>query len=987
MRLHRLSLGAIGPFAASYDLDLDAVATGGIFLLEGPTGAGKSTILDAVTFAFYGDVAGREASKDRLHTDFPTALEPFVELEFSVGGVRHRIHRTPTHDRLRRDGSATTTVQTTVRLWRLEPDEELLSNRVREADMEVRRLLGGLSSEQFRQVVVLPQGEFATFLRASADERRDVLQRLFATDHYKRIEEELISRRRSAQTRLGEADQQVRDALVALKQASALGDDLDVDSLVAASDRERGARLDDLEASIGLAVLTSGQEVAVATASVDAVAKTRDALVRRVELSDRLTSALARRAELHEAESAILASVARVRAAEQARTLAPVLAEAHVRAGAVDSARAAIDTLPAESTDVAIEDIDADAMRLKAEVLRAQSSALEPVIVVESGLAMRLGELAALTARVEVLAANRQVLAERVAASPHHLLALRAELDAVSAQAARVEALTGKLAILRAKFVAWAELPALATALQIAKADVLAVATTAHDAREAYLRALKIRLEGMAAELATRLRDGVPCAVCGATEHPEPARPSLDAIDELTLHELDVASHEVLATLELARERATKADGDLARAREAAGDADPAHELAAVMAELVSAERAVEARAELVAAISQADTGAEVDRVSLAELVLELATSQIRLGAFSGEVIEEQRIVEASRGPYPSVADLRARLVERAAGAESLARAVLVLRAAEASEVSARHLSDRAAREAGFASAADAAASVLDADVLHGMNEKIQAHQRAVTVVAEELARPEVAGADAEAPDLVPVLADVEEAERVRDSALMRADDARRRVAAVRHCRDELRRAETLTAEVRASTRPVLRVADAVTGQASVNPRRISLSTYVLRERFDSVVRAASRRLEHMSSGRYVLEPDEATRGQGKAGLGLVVLDQWTSARRDTATLSGGESFYASLALALGLADVVRDEVGGVELETLFIDEGFGTLDADTLESVLEVIDSLRDGGRVVGIVSHVSDVKDRIRDRIEVRPLPDGTSSVSIRT
>ena len=188
------------------------------------------------------------------------------------------------------------------------------------------------------------------------------------------------------------------------------------------------------------------------------------------------------------------------------------------------------------------------------------------------------------------------------------------------------------------------------------------------------------------------------------------------------------------------------------------------------------------------------------------------------------------------------------------------------------------------------------------------------------------------------------------------------------------------------TVAVRAATRSVVRVADAVTGQGTVNPRRMTLSTYVLRERFDAVVAAASRRLEVMSSGRFVLERDEVVSGGKKAGLGLAVLDQWTSTRRDTRTLSGGESFYASLALALGLADTVRDEVGGVELETLFVDEGFGTLDVDTLESVLDVIDALRDGGRVVGIVSHLGDLKDRIPDRIEVRRLPDGSSSVAVR-
>jgi exonuclease SbcC len=242
-----------------------------------------------------------------------------------------------------------------------------------------------------------------------------------------------------------------------------------------------------------------------------------------------------------------------------------------------------------------------------------------------------------------------------------------------------------------------------------------------------------------------------------------------------------------------------------------------------------------------------------------------------------------------------------------------------------------------------------------------------------------------VAAAELEPPDPAPARARLDEVEERLQVARAHAESLRIRVRDVEACRAHLEVAEQETAEVRAQTRPVIRVADAAAGAGSVNPRRLTLSTYVLRERFESVVVAASRRLERMSSGRFSLERDESTSGAKKAGLGLAVLDQWTGTRRDTRTLSGGESFYASLALALGLADTVRDEVGGVELETLFIDEGFGSLDADALESVLDVIDALRDGGRVVGIVSHVHELKERIPDRIEVRRLGDGTSTVAV--
>ena len=253
MKLHRLRLGALGPFADEHDIDLGRVSAGGLFLLEGPTGAGKSTILDAITFALYGGVAGRSTSKDRLHSDFNSDADPFAELDFSIAGSSYRIKRSPAFERAKRDGSGTTTVNARVWLWRMDIDsageasEELISNRVREADDEVRRLLGGLSLEQFCQVVVLPQGEFATFLRADAEQRRDVLQRLFATDHYQEMERIAAEQRQAAQRELALAQQHLRDGVVSLRQSC--GDEssdelsFEVDEFVDLPNADRDARV------------------------------------------------------------------------------------------------------------------------------------------------------------------------------------------------------------------------------------------------------------------------------------------------------------------------------------------------------------------------------------------------------------------------------------------------------------------------------------------------------------------------------------------------------------------------------------------------------------------------------------------------------------------------------------------------------------------------------------------------------------------------
>jgi exonuclease SbcC len=259
-------------------------------------------------------------------------------------------------------------------------------------------------------------------------------------------------------------------------------------------------------------------------------------------------------------------------------------------------------------------------------------------------------------------------------------------------------------------------------------------------------------------------------------------------------------------------------------------------------------------------------------------------------------------------------------------------------------------------RLAGLTSAAEAGdLAGLDP----GQAGEIQAHANAA---AEELTR----AIDAE-----------QEVRGAHDAARTRADRLRDRLADVRAAEESLDR---LVEE----TEPVIRLAALVKG--TDGHRRVSLTTYVLRHWFSQVVAAANVRLAAMSSGRYELKrTDEGDTRRERAGLTLAVIDRHTGTARSPASLSGGETFYTSLALALGLADVVRAEAGGVDLDTLFIDEGFGSLDAGTLDEVMAVIDDLRDRGRVVGIVSHVSDLKDRVPERLEVRRLADGSSTMKV--
>ncbi|MEU1806522.1 SbcC/MukB-like Walker B domain-containing protein, partial [Streptomyces sp. NPDC019937] len=331
--------------------------------------------------------------------------------------------------------------------------------------------------------------------------------------------------------------------------------------------------------------------------------------------------------------------------------------------------------------------------------------------------------------------------------------------------------------------------------------------------------------------------------------------------------------------------------------------------------------------------------------------------------------------LEEARGADASVAERVARL-ERQAGL--LARTAEAVRDAQAAarrlKEADAHLADAAYR-AGFDTPEAAADAVLSADRRREAQRRLEEWRTEEAAVAAELADARLAAAAQEPP------ADLAAARAAADAATRALRDASAADAAARtRCQDldglsaqAVEDARRL-APLREEYDRVARLATLAAGTSADNERRMRLEAYVLAARLEQVAAAASARLGHMSSGRYTLvHSDARAGGRGRSGLGLHVIDAWTGRERDTATLSGGETFFASLSLALGLADVVTDEAGGVRLDTLFIDEGFGSLDEQTLDEVLDVLDSLRERDRTVGIVSHVADLRQRIPARLEV--------------
>jgi len=1035
MQLRTMTLQAIGPFAGSHTVDFATLSSSGLFLLEGPTGSGKSTLIDAVVFALYGKVASDEASDDRLRSAFADEeTESFVDLTFEVASGIYRVRRTPAYDRAKKRGSGTVRQQASVRLWRVAPDDvdgepaSVPVTRLDEAGLEIERAVG-LSRTQFVQTIVLPQGEFSKFLRAKPEDRRGLLQKIFGTEVYERMQQRLVELRAQVSRDVEAARGAVLTATAQLVGAARLPDD-------------DAATLRDQVAALAVAAPSGGPDLEALTAVVDertsalveqadadrlvaqAAGARRDAAAAVLAEQTRLAEVIARRSRLlteqdtlaqgHDDHVEGVARLERARAAGAVRPLLDALDRSLADVGAarkalLAAADAAPTTIGAVVGDVVTGlggDDDADGLvargavdlvaprRLLVEMRDGaahDASALDRVVGLEAALnekrrAVRDSRDQADTLRDQIAADDTWL-----AARPAERDDLAARLAAATATAARVGEHRARVAAFEAAAAAHLELDRLVGESSSADAVRAAAGRAAHDAvaAEAALRAA--RIAGLAGELARALGDGESCPVCGAVEHPHKAalakdHPTADAVEAAEQARVD-AERDLARAGETAAALASRVDA----AREALGGSTAEQvvaDLTAARADLEACRVAEAAREELAAAVEQHGRATDARTAERAASIAQLADVQGRVGVLQQALAEDEAEVAIACAGHPTVVARRSELRDLVHAADDLVAAVDDLAAAD-KDVAVRAVElDAALVEHEFSSSSDATAALLDRRTIDDLAAAAAAYAGAVEAVRAGLAEPDVAGLPADAvADVAGARTAEQEAQQALVAAEARARSADERAAAVTAAAQTVLTAARHLAVVWSEGGPVTRLAGLASGTGSDNGRGLSLATYVLARRFEDVVAAANDRLLGMSDGRYELVRSEQKEdvGSRRTGLAMRVVDHWTDQQRDPRTLSGGESFYVSLCLALGLADVVTAEAGGIHLGTLFVDEGFGSLDPHALEQVLAELGKLRAGGRVVGVVSHVEALKASIADRIEVRPGADGPSTLRV--
>ncbi len=976
MRLHRLTVTAFGPFVDAAEVDFDPLTDAGLFLLSGATGSGKSSVLDAVCFALYGAVPGDRQDAGRLRSDqAPPSLAPEVTLEVSLSGRRFRIVRSPAWERPKKRGSGTTRQQSRVTVSEHVAEEWVhLTSRLDEAGDLLSGLLG-MNLDQFCQVALLPQGHFQAFLRARPDERQRLLARLFHTGRFERVEAWLRDHRLALRRVSEEHAQTVGDLVSRLSEAAhhPVPDGFDEPSAVVGDAVKQWAEEVRTEASARRADAADDAEqatvvhesAAAALAAAQELARSRSRVLAAAETAERLE----RGSEAHAAD------VARLDRARRAAGVVPLARLVDERRRAHDDAerRATV-----SRTTAAEHGIDVAALAGELERTSEELATLTALLPAEHLLDQLREQETSLLAQVEDVDRADDLSRAELTSLAALDLELREAVTEADTAAHAVPAAEAELEHLRTVANAHDELVRLTAVLQGATAEHEVARRAVVDLREHLLDLRERRIAGMAAELAGDLVVGGDCPVCGSVDHPHPARPSEGHPDAEAERAAQRAVDDAQA-VELALQlRVRELEASVAVVREGAGDTDPAEVRRALsqaqvtLAELrARASRCDPLRARLeecAARSSELGVATAERRVRAAELTTSLEHLRSRRSELEVEV-------STARGTHP---ELRA-AVETLSARRDVLRAVrddvTALEAAGDSLAEATTALGRAALEAGFDGADEARDALLPADALEVLEQTVQEHRTSLASARQVLDEPDaLALLTTPAPELATLDTAARVAAETLEACRTTAAMTRRTDERVRGLAERLDAALAAWAPVRDSLALATSVSSFAEGKAPDNRLQMRLSAYVLAFRLSQVVAAANARLARMSDQRYSLEHvGRRGAGESRGGLSLVVRDDWSGESRDPATLSGGETFVVSLALALGLADVVAHEAGGADLQTLFVDEGFGSLDAETLDDVLDILDSLRENGRAVGVVSHVAEMRDRIPTQLVV--------------
>ena len=1043
MKPTKLTLSAFGPFSDRVELDLTQLDGQGLFLITGDTGAGKTTLFDAICFALYGEVSGPYRPVEHLRSDFAAPdAQTFVQLEFVHRGKTYILKRNPAYERPKLRGCGTVKEKPDALLTRpVEPPVQ----GVRQVNTAVRELLG-IDCAQFKQVGMIAQGEFMKLLNASTDEREGILRQVFTTQKYQNLTnalqaaasdarkacetQNLLMLERFRQVDCPETSAQ-KAGIVELKRADNPALLPQMQAALAALLEEDKAELARLEPA-----LAQAQQALERATRLEEQAKAAQGTRQRLKAERaELNQLQAKAPEMQQREEAFRRSEAALKQVKPLADRADGAAAAETKASCELEALAPQLEQAQQNEAAALTRLEqAKAAQPEVEDLKQKLTLLEQQLPLYHQHQEAAKALAALEAQTKTAEADLNDAKQAAETSEQALGQTRRELDELKEVPLQLEQIRNRYKDLTGVKNALANWQAAAEEERTAAENLHTAQQDYQEKQEAFQQAeahaagLRRRLDDCRAGLLARdLSEGMPCPVCGAVHHPAPATLPDEPVTEADLQ----AAEEAREAAHGEKEQAVNNSASTGAANKAAREhtarqwqlfaeswqeqalipplppEGPAPEpaqldkaLANALADCKAEGRQLrehdDRRKKLEKLLPTLEEAARAEaakrdnlRDALAKLTADTASAKTRANQLAQGLewpSEQAAVAQKTEWVNRRTALLNEQTAAQTAydtaqkalndlNEEKAKKSAVLKEKAAQVQASARDL-DEILRKLAFADRAAYEAALCTEEELRSERDALDQHKHDLQTAEAAVAALEKEAANQ--PQPAAPLPQLEERHRAADRKFYELNQANSTVSARKKANqaiaEDLNRLAKESEQARHKADLLTHLYNTVKGKQA-GKVNLSFEAYIQAYYFERVVEAANRRFEAMSEGRYLLRRrDDSVSISGKNALVLDVLDHYTGKLRPVSSLSGGESFKAALCLALGLSDVIQAGSGGVEIDALFVDEGFGTLDEASLDKALEVLLGLAGPGKMVGVISHVPELKDRITRQIVLK-------------
>ncbi|WP_050910689.1 AAA family ATPase [Vibrio campbellii] len=1012
MKPIKLTMQAFGPFAQTETIEFDKLGTNPLFLINGPTGSGKTSILDAICFALYGETTGNERQGIQMRSDMaaPTLLTE-VTLEFSLHGKSYRVIRSPEQEVPKARGEGMTVRKHTAALYEITDEEKLITSKTTQVKTEVTNIIG-LNETQFRQVMVLPQGKFRELLLATSKEREEIFGQLFQTDIYKKIEYALKDKASAISKAKDEFDNQIRGAL----QVAGVSSEVELtEQREALSSQFESVQKQEQESLAQLnAVKTELQKAEALSNEFKKREQAEIALKQHLEQSDAVSSRQLQLDNAKKASKVELPYVTLQNASKQTQELEQKVAKLSqdltVANDAVKSKEGALQTAKEQAAQLpklTEQQYQLEGMKGKLVEKSELEKAINAGLTRKSEFEVTLNKYIALKEKLTLEAQQGQKSLDQARVDVASIGSVEAEIKQQQRLMQDLQKLTGlnqELTKLDALT------PGKQASVDQAKARYVELQRSADTLEFSWHNA-------QAAVLAQRLQAGEMCPVCGSVEHPQPAQ---FVGEEVTKEQVQRARNTeregqvVLNQLNNQLEQHNIAVGQYKQQVEQLS-VELGHNASMDLSALQASMQQLNERLQQLSSINLVQLEQSVN-----ELNQRCVTGEGKINDLQNQMAANESTIKVNQ---EQLAKLSASLDAKYSSLEVLEQDIVAIQKQikelnTAFEAAQNHLQQavlaktniesqlttnqqwlnealerlntakadwaQALQASAFEDETQFLASKIDEAEMQVWQQEIDVFKQTQIKLEQTLADLSSELKDLALPDLEGLNVKLNSIQQSYVEARNQLDSTRSLFERLEKVRNDIATLHDKNTKLEDEYKVFGTLYDVASGKTG---SRISLHRFVLGVLLDDVLIQASQRLSLMSKGRYILaRKTEGFKGAAGRGLDLVVEDSYTGKTRDVATLSGGESFMAALALALGLSDVVQSYSGGIRLDTLFIDEGFGSLDPESLDLAIQTLVDLQQTGRMIGVISHVSELKEQMAQRIDVEPSRLG-STVSVKS